>query len=270
MTKKTNQNLTDVEFWTNYWHNLALPSTVDQNFSFDRCLSRALLKNVTRLASNDGVPGSEYVSRKSILEVGAAPGKWLSIFPPDTFCVSGIEYSEAGMMALRKNLEMLSIQPKELIHGDFFAIEPSPAYDIVMSLGFIEHFDNPVEVVDRHLKWLLPGGVLIIGVPNFSGIHGFVQKHLDLGVLQAHNTSIMNEKWFENLGETLRLQTHSIEYLGSFEPDLPLTYKALSVRSFAPKALLRLARYVRRARFFDDLNGPRISSYILAVYKKSE
>jgi hypothetical protein len=39
----------------------------------------------------------------------------------------------------------------------------------------------------------------------------------------------------------------------------------LMVRSF-----LWLARKVRRLKFFDSINGRLFSSYILAVYKKSE
>jgi len=38
-------------------------------------------------------------------------------------------------------------------------------------LGFIEHFDEPVGVVVRHLDLLKPGGILLLGVPNYGGIY---------------------------------------------------------------------------------------------------
>jgi SAM-dependent methyltransferase len=267
MSKTSDNGLTDSQFWEEYWKNIKLPCTVDQRFSFDRCLSRTLLQRIAELSAAEENPGA--ATRKSVLEVGAAPGKWLSMFPTDRFSVSGIEYSDAGMAALRKNLEMLSIEPGRLIHGDFFKVAPEPVYDIVMSLGFIEHFDDPVTVVERHLGWLRRGGLLIIGVPNFAGVHGFIQRHLDTGILQAHNTSIMNKEWFASLGQRLGIRTHSIEYLGSFEPALPLTYRRLGLGNFILKALLRLATYVRRWDYFDDFNSPAVSSYILGAYRKT-
>ena len=266
MSRASDNNLTDAPFWDHYWKNIKLPCTVDQGFSFDRCLSRTLLQRIGELSHAGESPGA--AGRKSVLEIGAAPGKWLTMFPRESFSVSGIEYSDAGLAALRKNMEMLSIEPGRLIHGDFFKVETEAVFDIVMSLGFIEHFDDPLMVVERHLEWLRPGGILIIGVPNFTGIHGFFQKHLDAGILQAHNTRIMNKEWFVRLGQKPGLRTHSIEYLGSFEPALPLTNRGLGPKSFALKAFLRLAGYVRRWKFFDSINSPLISSYILGVYRK--
>ena len=266
MTKIHNKNLTDSLFWENFWKSTKLPCTIDYEFSFDRCLSKTLLHRIGEVYKVEDCPQPE--KRISILEVGAAPGKWLSIFSQDFFTVSGIEYSKAGMIALQKNLEMLLIQPKDLIFGDFFAIEPQPIHDIVMSLGFIEHFDDPIMVVERHLKWLRPNGLLIIGVPNFTGVHGFFQKYLDVDILNAHNVSIMNKEWFENIQEKLKIQKHSLDFIGSFEPSLPLTYRNTPLRNFPIKTFLRIASHIRRWKYLDNFNSPLISSYILGVYKK--
>lgn len=208
--------------------------------------------------------------RCTVLEIGAAPGKWLSIFPKDSFAVAGIEYSQQGMEALRKNMELLGIEPLELMHGDFFDIEPRPVFDIVMSLGFVEHFDDPVGVICRHIDWLRPGGALVIGVPNFTGLHGFAQRFLDLSILQAHNTSIMGSHFFESLPARVGIERWSFEYLGSFEPALPMTYQKKNIANLVPKGILRLASWLRRWRGWDSFNSPLISSYMLAIYRKPE
>jgi SAM-dependent methyltransferase len=257
--------LTEQEFWEHYWKDLRLPCVVDPNFSFDRCLSRVLLDRFAELP----LP-SKGAERCSVLEIGAAPGKWLSIFPQDSFAVAGIEYSQQGMNALRKNMELLRIQPLELMHGDFFVIEPRPVFDIVMSLGFIEHFDDPLAVIRRHIDWLRPGGALVIGVPNFTGLHGFAQRMLDLNILKAHNTTVMSAIFFDSLPARLGVEKWSFEYLGSFEPALPMTYQKKSVTNFIPKGILRLASYLRRWPGWDFLNSPFISSYMLAIYRKPE
>lgn len=257
--------LTEQEFWENYWKNLRLPCVVDSNFSFDRCLSKVLLERLAEFPSRK--KGGD---KSTVLEIGAAPGKWLSIFPQDSFAVAGIEYSQQGMEALRKNMELLGIQPLELMHGDFFEIEPRPIFDIVMSLGFVEHFDDPVAVLKRHIDWLRPGGALVIGVPNFTGLHGFAQRLLDISILKAHNTTIMNANFFESLQAHLGVKKWSFEYLGSFEPALPMTYQKKNFANFLPKGVLRLASYLRRWRGWDSLNSPLISSYLLAIYRKPE
>jgi 2-polyprenyl-3-methyl-5-hydroxy-6-metoxy-1,4-benzoquinol methylase len=255
--------LTEQRFWEDYWKNLRLPCVVDQNFSFDRCLSVSLLNRLAQLPAPRDVH-----DRRTVLEIGAAPGKWLSLFPQNLYAVSGIEYSQQGIDALRRNMALLGIEPLELIHGDFFEIEPRPEYDIVMSLGFVEHFDDPVEVIRRHVAWLKPGGALVIGVPNFTGLHGMAQRLLDMSILKAHNTTVMDVKFFDVLPDQIGVEKWSVEYLGSFEPALPLTYRQKSLSNILPKIVLRLASYLRRWRGWDSVNSPFISSYLLGIYRK--
>lgn len=265
MNFKDNHRLTEQKFWELYWKTLQLPAVVNPDFSFDRCLSTVLLARLTELPQPRACEG-----RRSVLEVGAAPGKWLTLFPQESYTVSGIEYSQQGMEALQQNMNLLGITPLELIQGDFFAVEPREAYDVVMSLGFVEHFDDPAAVIHRHVQWLRPGGALVIGVPNFTGLHGFAQRLLDLSILRAHNTTMMNRAFFESLPERLGVDKWSFEYLGSFEPALPMTYRGKTLANIVPKAALRLASYLRRWRWLDRLNSPFISSYMLAIYRKPE
>jgi SAM-dependent methyltransferase len=249
--------LTDRDFWNKYWENLELPSEVDLAHSFDRCLSRKL-ESVTR-----GLSGE-------IFEIGCAPGKWIGHLAKINGLVpSGIEYTDRGLQATHENFEMLQIQPGTIMSGDFFSIEPYREFDIVMSLGFIEHFEDTAAVVQRHLLWLKKGGLLILGVPNFSGLNRIIQNHLDSSLLDKHNLEIMNTVFFENLATEFGLQKISIDYLGSFEPDLPIPKVRFgnTVQLFI-KLFLYVARRIRKIRLMDRFNSPYFSSYILAVYRK--
>jgi SAM-dependent methyltransferase len=250
--------LTESEFWDNYWANLVLPVKVDRDFSFDRCLANALRIHLR------GVAGS-------VLEIGCAPGKWLA-FLAEEFGLepSGIEFSPVGGAATLRNLELLGVKVGAIRSCDFFEVVPDRQFDLVLSLGFIEHFTDVDEVIRRHLLWLKPGGLLVLGVPNFQGINWLVQYVLDPSILDKHNLNIMNPRYLAGLAERFPLTVKCIQYIGSFEPSLPIAPPGWRVapRVLLVKVALRIVYLVRRLRVFDELNHPSFSSYLLAVYTK--
>jgi SAM-dependent methyltransferase len=250
--------LTEVRFWENYWANCKLPSEVDGSFSFDRCLGAAIKKNLPAISGE-------------VLEVGCAPGKWLAFMAREfDLKPSGVEYSDAGMKATLENFRILGLAPDAIFTGDFFQMKPPRQFDAVMSLGFIEHFSDVDHVVDLHLQWLKPGGVLILGVPNFRGIYSPIQRILDKGILEKHNLDIMNLDYFRGLGDRLSLQPVFLDYVGSFEPTLFIAnYRFGNPLQVIVRAGLWFARRIRRWRGFDQFNHRLYSGYILAIYRKS-
>jgi len=249
--------LTEIDFWEDYWAKVKLPDTVDLNFSFERCLARALKKNLPDVKGD-------------VLEVGCAPGRWLAFMEKEFgLRPSGIEYSEAGLEATKKNFEMLGIASGEIHQGDFFQVELKKEFDVVMSFGFIEHFDDVDDVVERHLRWLKPGGTLILGVPNMRGVYSGIQKVLDQSVLDKHNLNMMNLDFFSGLAKRFDMNITFLDYIGSFEPSLPLPKPGKNnLLQWLVRCFLRVAGKVRKATFFDSINNPLFSSYILAIYKK--
>lgn len=250
-------NLTETIFWEDYWRNRRLPNEVDMQIPFDRCLADALTRRLK------GVRGD-------VFEVGCAPGKWLA-FIVKTFGMkaNGIEYSEAGMEATRRNFEILNLPIDTIIAGDFFAVTPEPRFDVVMSYGFIEHFDDPDVVVARHAAWVKPGGILIIGVPNFNGIYKPLQKILDQSILDKHNLKTMRLDYFNGLPQRLQLHLESLDYIASFDPSLPIAKPGLgNPAQFPIKAFLRVAACIRRSPALDKFNASWLSACILAIYRK--
>jgi SAM-dependent methyltransferase len=248
--------LTENSFWENYWKKIKLPSEVDLRFSFDRCLSQAL--------------ADYFPQTGTVFEVGCAPGKWLA-FAAKKFGLhpSGIEYSQGGIAATKRNFHMLNISYGSLIAADFFKTSPDKLYDVVMSFGFIEHFDDVDHVVKMHLSWLKPGGILILGIPNFSGLNGVVQSILDKDILDKHNLNIMNLAYFEQLTNKFNIEPLFIDYICSFEPALAIPkYRFGSPIQFFTRGVLFGMRVLRKFRFLDYVNSKYFSSYILAVYRK--
>src|SRR5579862_6625978 len=122
--------------------------------AFERCLARELGRHAPTDAG------------ASVLEVGCAPAKWL-VFYAERFGarVAGIEYSEKGAEISRANLQLAGIEGT-IYHGDFFSVTPG-LFDLVLSLGFIEHFDDLDQAFDRHVTCVAEQGRLAIGVPNY-------------------------------------------------------------------------------------------------------
>jgi SAM-dependent methyltransferase len=254
-------NLTDAKFWEDYWGGFSLPDAVDENRSFDRGLAGRLRTLL------EGASGG-------VLEIGCAPGRWLAFLSREFgLGVSGIEFTADGAAATRRNLELLGVQQADIREGDFLTVAPSPRYEVVVSFGFVEHFTDVEAVIARHAAWVRPGGLVIIGVPNFRGVHGWLQKALDPEVLARHNLAIMDIDRLAVIGPASGLVTESVVYLGSLEPSLPIAHAGVKgFAEFVAKVALRAVRIVRRApvigRAMDHWNNPLVSSYILASYRK--
>jgi 2-polyprenyl-3-methyl-5-hydroxy-6-metoxy-1,4-benzoquinol methylase len=256
-------NLTDAAFWQDYWGRFSLPDAIDETRSFDRALARRL-----RTLLN-GATGE-------VLEIGCAPGRWLAFFAREFgLGVAGIELTPDGVAATRRNMEMLGVMHADIREADFLSATPSPNYDVVVSLGFVEHFTDVDAVIARHAAWLRPGGRLIIGVPNFRGVHGWLQQRLDPEILAHHNLEIMDVGRLTRMGPAAGMVTESVRYLGSLEPSLPISRSGVKgVSDFVGKVLLRGLRVLRGApmigRALDHVNGSFISSYIRASYRKPQ
>lgn len=195
--------LADKSFWEQdyYWAEAELPCRPDPGLHFDRSLGSALIE----LA---GVgPGD------SVIEIGCAPAKWLVHIAETTGAhVEGLEYSERGAALSAANLRSCGVEGR--IHqGDFF-VHQAREYDLVISLGFIEHFEELDEVFARHVEFLRPGGRLLLGVPNFHGLNGFLQRHSDPSYLGLHNLRAMEPEELRRLGRRYGLELLDQRYLG--------------------------------------------------------
>ena len=255
--------LTESEFWDQYWKKIALPTTVDIGNSFDRCLAKSL----EQILSKNAISGR-------LLEVGAAPGKWLNFFETAGLRVVGIDYSPLGVITTRSNLDLLGMSSAEIWNSNFLTMVPKSEFDVVASFGFIEHFDDATSILLQHAAWTRPGGYLIIGVPNFRYLHGFIQKHLDPLVYRSHNCRVMKKKFFQSIENKSDLKLIDFSYLGSFEPSLPMRIGRRSSLigkcvQLCFRIILQILFVARKPHFWDKLNHKIFSSYIIAVYKRT-
>jgi SAM-dependent methyltransferase len=75
-----------------------------------------------------------------------------------------------------------------LVEGDFFdrARLPAGHFDVIYSGGFIEHFPEPENLMQRMSELLSPRGVVVTSVPNLHGLQGGLQKLVDRDCWTRH------------------------------------------------------------------------------------
>jgi len=157
----------------------------------------------------------------SVVEIGSAPGEHL-IKLNQTFGLvpHGIEYSDEGVRANRALFAARGLDPWNVDAVDFFSAEclnrHRERFDVVVSRGFIEHFDEPKAVVDRHLDLLRPGGLLVVTIPNLQGLNLALTRLFHPELIPMHNLNIMAKAPFLQLFDTDRVRPLVCAYVGTF------------------------------------------------------
>ena len=170
-----------------------------------------------------------------MLEVGSAPGTSLVTFNHKLGCMPfGIDYSEHGVETNRQVFIANNLNPDNVIHADFFSDEfhnrYKESFDMVYSGGFIEHFDNARDVVDKHIGLLAKGGHLVILIPNLRGINHLILKLFYKELLDIHNLSIMRKTEFAKLFDHESLTPLFCDYYGTLTLDVTAARKNSPVR----------------------------------------
>lgn len=150
------------------------------------------------------IPEDKYISRylspdpnKTCIEIGAYPGGNLGYFVKKFgFQPTALDFLDNAQFVV-DNMQYNDVNNCRLVNQNFLTWQPDQQYDVVTSFGFVEHFTEYAEVIQKHIQILKPGGYLIISVPYFSFVQMYVRKlfyrpeYLEK-ILQVHNRQIMN------------------------------------------------------------------------------
>ena len=101
----------------------------------------------------------------------------------------GIDYSSAGISLAQKGFGVEGVEGN-LVLGDALAPNSLPRsfFDVVYSVGVIEHFPPPsnINVMEKFAEYLRPGGIMITLIPNFAGIVGHLTRIFDRPLYDQH------------------------------------------------------------------------------------
>jgi 2-polyprenyl-3-methyl-5-hydroxy-6-metoxy-1,4-benzoquinol methylase len=172
-----NGDLAGPEYWRKFWSG---SDQADVRFDPESRNLRDLHSLFRRWLPS--APGKKFI------ELGCHPGRFLWYFATYFGCrVSGVDYIESLCRTTEYNLADHGIQA-DIIHANLldFNVEPDASWDIVASFGLLEHFDVGAGIIRKHFELAVPGGIVVITVPNLQGIYGNILRILEPDAFAAH------------------------------------------------------------------------------------
>ncbi len=244
--------LTSKTFWKNYWESKSgLVFKVPENHTFHHILSTIIKKN----------------NIKTAIELGGFPGYYAvflkKYFNLHTTLLDYYIHTKILINLVEKN--NLQKQDIEAIEADLFNYDAEKKYDLVLSCGLIEHFNDTQDIITRHVSFLDKNGTLLITLPNFKGINGWVQKTFDKENYDKHNISSMDVKLLKDIAFKLGLAEVEVYYYGGFSTWLEnKDQKSISVKLFI-KALWFCGKIISK---IIPVENVLMSPYIVLTAKK--
>ncbi len=249
MTRPPALPLTDPAFWDQFWGSVRLPALPDSSRRYERCFIEFFDEHLPRAEG------------ARAFEAGCAPGLWLAhLARRFGYAPSGCDTSPRGVALTRENFKLLGLAG-EIAECDLLSYQPERPFDLVLSFGFIEHFSDPAPILAKHLELLKPGGLLVLEVPNLTGLNAWLQTP---EFLAAHNPEVMRRDFLAAFAQRSGLETIFLDYFGGFEPDNlgpPRT-------ALARRAALKILRQVRKLPGTGKLNSALWSGFILGLFRK--
>lgn len=87
------------------------------------------------------------------------------------FTLTGVDINEDALEYRKAN------DLHKAIVGDLRTINIEECeYDVIYSSFVLEHIDGAEHVLNNFMRWLKPGGILIIKVPDRNSVHGFITR----------------------------------------------------------------------------------------------
>jgi 2-polyprenyl-3-methyl-5-hydroxy-6-metoxy-1,4-benzoquinol methylase len=121
-----------------------------------------------------------------VLDAGAGQGRFVAAAAAAGYAAVGIEPARRGMQRAAEAGAAVTMAGIE----EFAA--PPASFDAITLWHVLEHLQTPGAALTRLREWLVPGGGLLVGVPNLAGLQARMSGrhwyHLDVPRHRVHFT----------------------------------------------------------------------------------
>jgi len=193
---------TDALFWDAHWQRYELPRRVDLRSYFAYRCDRMFRSVVPRTTTG------------RFIDVGAGLGQWLIYFREVFgYEVVGVDNSPKACELARRNVALAGIDADVVCADIMSAPIDELSFDVVYSGGLVEHFDDPMPIIQRMSDLVKPGGLHIVSVPNLDSFYWRIRRRLNPAVEREHRkiTPDMLRRMLVHAGMT----DVTINYFGS-------------------------------------------------------
>jgi SAM-dependent methyltransferase len=252
-------------YWDDNWGEADIPSLFDP--------SSTLLDNYVNFKLHQYF--SKILDKKKklkVLELGCANSVWPIYFQKyHDAQVSGLDYSEVGCEKSRQLLAHYNT-PGDIYHADLYAPpkEMLNSFDLVVSFGVVEHFENTNACLQACAAFLKPGGKLFTLIPNMVGLIGTLQKYIDRLVYNVHVP--IDKKSLAEAHQNIGVKIIECDYF------LSMNLSVVNSGNFAKNKCNNMLRHilsgVSKAFWFSEKLGIKLpnnfitSPYVVAVAEK--
>lgn len=193
---------------------------------------------------------------RSVLEIGSFPGPFLAALGECGYELNGVDFHPGNANDLPNWLRSLGYKVGDFRSEDFLSFPTSRKFDLVYSIGFIEHFEHFEDfdaLIRRHAALVSDNGYLFISTPNFRGfVQKWLHRLLDKENLDRHYLPSMNpEIW----AAVLRKEGFRILYSGYYGEIgfwVDRTRKRSRLNSFLATAVARVFWNIRKVCKIDS------------------
>lgn len=174
-------NLSDQKYWDDGYLRNGRGETLPDLADFRNLPDRRIIDAIEGL----GLRG------KRVLELGAGDSSILLALSRHLRSAStfvGLDYSNAGCASLARRARGAGVDV-QVVNTDMFSPpqELVGKFDVVYSVGLVEHFVQLSQVLAAKGRFLAPGGMVFTLIPNMSGVIGKLTRRFNKDVYDIHN-----------------------------------------------------------------------------------